>query len=189
MLCAPVPVLAGSFNCSVIYDEFESLMNKRFLSAPDEFVRTLPGRISQQQFEGVANADFHLYPAREGMGIGILTTNLNIHAKFLFHWSQPMADGTVHVIIDEVVKYGRVADGYAPQRIGPYRLKPGMSVDIDSADYVRVEDSLMSEEEKKRKLAAGDLRYQSGPDGAYLESINGAEVQFPLETLCQSGSS
>lgn len=180
--------LAGSFNCAVVYDEFESLMNKRFLMQPDEFVRTQRERMSKEQFEGVSNADFHLYPSREGMGTGILTTNQNIHAKFLFHWSRPMVDDTRHVIIDEVVKYGRVSDGYAPNRIGPFRLKPGMSIDIDSGDYVPTEVGLIEEEELARKREAGDLFYEAGPDGTVLKAVNGAEVQFPLETLCQQGS-
>lgn len=180
------PARAGSFNCAVVYDEFESLMNKQFLVQPDKFVATLPGRMSKQQFDGVSNADFHLYPGREGMGIGILTTNLNVHAKFLFHWSQPMSDGTVHVIIDEVVKYGRVQDGYAPSRIGPFRLKPGMSIDIDSGDYVPLPGEFSKPEEQENGAEAGDLRYEVGADGTLLESVNGAEVQFPLETLCSS---
>jgi hypothetical protein len=180
---------AGSFDCAVVYDEFESLMNKRFLVQPDSYVRTQPGRISQEQFEGVSNANFLLYPAREGMGIGILQTNQNIHAKFLFHWSQPMTDGSTHLIIDEVVKYGRVSDGYAPSRIGPFRLKPGMSIDIDRGDYVPMGSTRIPEDELARRREAGDLLYETDPDGGVLRVVNGAEVQFPLETLCRSESS
>lgn len=179
---------AGSFNCAVVYDEFESLMNKRFLTEPDRFVRTLPGRISKQQFDGVSNADFHLYPGREGMGIGVLLTNLNIHAKFLFHWSQPMADGTVHVILDEVVKYGRVADGYAPSRIGPFRLKPGMSIDLDSGNYTPMDSDLLKADSQENKPESADLQYEVGAEGIILKAVNGAQVQFPLETLCQQGT-
>lgn len=181
------PAHAGSFNCSVVYDEFESLMNGQFLVAPDKFVSTLPGRISKQQFDGVANANFHLYPGREGMGIGVLTTNLNVHAKFLFHWSQPMSDGTVHVIIDELVKYGRVQDGYAPSRIGPFRLKPGMSIDVDSGNYVPLPGELARAGDQENRPETGDLRYEVGANGTLLESVNGAAVQFPLETMCSSG--
>jgi len=189
-LLASLPGAAhgGSFNCAVVYDEFESLMNKRFLVEPGEFVRTLPGRISKQQFEGVSNADFHLYPGRENLGIGILRTNLNVHAKFLFHWSQPMADGTVHVILDVVVKYGRVSDGYAPQRIGPFRLRPGMAIDIDSGDYVPMEAGIIKEDPDGKRHESGDLNYEVGPQGTVLKSVNGAEVEFPLETMCQQGS-
>jgi hypothetical protein len=179
---------AGSFNCAVVYDEFESLMNKRFLQQPDQFVSTLPGRISQQQFEGVSNADFHLYPGRDGMGIGVLTTNQNIHAKFLFHWSQPMADGSNHVVLDEIVKYGRVSDGYAPSRIGPFRLKPGMTIDVDSGDYIPLEGDLVPDDEREKKRLSGDLQYEVGEQGAVLKAVNDASVQFPLETLCQQGS-
>jgi len=179
---------AGSFNCAVVYDEFESLMNKQFLSQPDRFVRTLPGRISKEQFEGVSNADFLLYPSREGMGIGVLTTNKRVHAKFLFRWSEPMADETSHVIIEELVKYGRVSDGYAPSRAGPFRLKPGMAIDIDSGEYVLVEEGLLQDEELARKKETGDLLYEAGAGGGVLKSVNGAQVQFPLETMCQQGS-
>lgn len=182
-------VNAGSFNCAVVYDEFESLMHKRFLTQPDEFVRTLPGSISKQQFEDVSAADFLLYPARRGMGIGVLKTNQNIYAKFLFHWSQPMVDDTTHVIIDELVKYGRVADGYAPSRAGPFRLKPGMSIDIDRTEYEVIEGITHPEEEERSGDSdSGDLLYDAGPDGAVLRSVNGAEVQFPLETMCQDGT-
>lgn len=182
------PVHAGSFNCSVVYDEFESLMNKRFLQEPGEFVRTLPERISKQQFDGVSNANFQLYPGREGMGIGIVTTNQNIHAKFLFHWSQPMADGTAHVIIDEIVKYGRVADGYAASRIGPFRLKPGMTIDIDSGNYIPLEDDRLQDDTQEKRRTSGDLRYEVGAESAVLKAVNDARVQFPLETMCRQGN-
>lgn len=188
LAAASSTALAGSFNCAVVYDEFESLMNKRFLMQPDQFVRTLPGRISEQQFESVANAGFELYPGRRGMGIGILTTNQNIYAKFLFHWSQEMVDGTKHVIIDELVKYGRVADGHAPDRVGPFRLKPGMSIDIDNGVYVPVGGMASREMERNSVNETGDLLYEVGAEGAVLKAVNGAEVQFPLETLCQQGS-
>lgn len=185
LAAVPTASLAGDFNCDVVYDEFESLMNKRFLEHPDDYVRTQPGRISRQQFEDVASADFLLYPGRQNLGIGILTTNQNIHAKFLFHWSQPMVDGTRHVILDEVVKYGRVADGYAARRIGPFRLKPGMAIDIDSGSYIPVEGGLLRDQERARKAEAGDLRHETALDGAFLSSINGAELAFPLATLCR----
>lgn len=176
---------AGDFNCSVIYDEFESLMNKRFLVEPSDYVQTLPGRVAKQQFEGVAQAGFQLYPSREGMGVGVLNTNQNIHAKFLFHWSQPMVDGGTHVIIDEFVKYGRVDDGYAPQRLGPFRLKPGMALDVDSGSYVHRERDLAEDDSDSRARQSGDLKYEVNDGGPVLRSVNGAEVEFPLETLCR----
>lgn len=189
LLLVSARVYAGTFDCSVVYDEFESLMNKQFLINPDKYVQTLPGQISKQQFEGVSNAHFHLYPTRKGLGIGVLTTNLNTHAKFLFHFGQPMADGTVQVIIDQVVKYGRVEDGYAPQRIGPFRLNPGMSIDIDSGKYVPLPGELTNPEDQKNQKKNGDLLYDVGPDGSILKAVNGAAVEFPLDTLCRQDSS
>lgn len=176
---------ANDFNCAVVYDEFESLMNKDFLVAPSELVQTLPGRVSQEQFEGVADAGFQLYPGREGLGIGVLNTNQNVHAKFLFHWSQPMVDGSRHVIIDEIVKYGRVADGYAPSRVGPFRLKRGMALDVDTGRYVPAEDGLGGEDPDAGPREAGDLKHEAVNGGAVLRSVNGAEVEFPLESMCR----
>jgi len=178
---------AGDFDCSVVYDEFESLMNRQFLETPDRYVQTVPGRVSREQFESVTGAGFRLYPSREGMGIGIMVTNRNVHAKFLFHWSDEVSDGPGHVIIEELVKYGRVEDGYAPQRIGPFRLKPGMAIDIDGGDYVPMEGALLKEDQRVER-ESGDLLYEAGPDGSAIKSVNGAEVQFPLDTLCRRGS-
>jgi len=182
------PARAGNFNCAVVYDEFESLMNRRFLVEPADFVATLPGRISKEQFEGNANAGFHLYPSRKGMGIGIVKTNQNTYAKFLFHWSQPMVDGSFHLIIDEVVRYGRVADGYAPRRSGPFRLKPGMAIDLDSGSYILEQGNLAMEDPDDTDLESGDLKYEAGIEGGerVLKSVNAAQVQFPEETMCQS---
>jgi len=187
LFLAVEPAGAGNFNCAVVYDEFESLMNKRFLVEPSELVQTLPGRMSKQQFESVAHAGFRLYPSRKGMGIGVLNTNQNIHAKFLFHWSQPMVDGSSHVIIDELVKYGRVDDGYAPRRLGPFRLKPGMALDVDSGSYVAMTDNLVGDGPDARKSESGDLKYEAGEGEPVLRSVNGAEVEFPLESLCRRG--
>jgi hypothetical protein len=183
-----VKVHAGTFDCSVVYDEFESLMNKQFLTNPDKYVQTLPGQISKEQFDGVSKANFHLYPSRKGLGIGILTTNLNTHAKFLFHFGEPMADGTVQLIIDELVKYGRVEDGYAPERIGPFRLKPGMSIDVDTGKYVPLPGELTKPEDQQNQTKNGDLLYDVGDNGSVLKAVNGAAVEFPLETLCKQDS-
>ena len=188
LLLLSAKVYAGTFDCSVVYDEFESLMNKQFLANPDKYVQTLPGQISKQQFGGVSKANFHLYPSRNGLGIGILTTNLNTHAKFLFHFGDPMADGTVQVVIDELVKYGRVEDGYAPERIGPFRLEPGMSIDIDTGKYVPLPGELTKPEDQQNQTKNGDLLYDVGDNGSVLKAVNGAAVEFPLETLCHQDS-
>lgn len=96
-----------------------------------------------------------------------------------------MTDGSVQVVIDEVVKYGRVSDGYAPTRIGPFRLKPGMSVDLDGGDYVPLPGDLATTQEKKNEPDTGDLQYDGNADGGVLKAVNGAAVAFPLETLCR----
>lgn len=99
-----------------------------------------------------------------------------------------MVDGGTHVIIDEIVKYGRVADGYAPRRLGPFRLKPGMALDVDSGSYVPMEGDLAAEDPDGRKRESGDLKYEANEGGPVLRSVNGAEVEFPLESMCRGGS-
>ena len=41
------PAVAGPFDCSVVYDEFDSLMNKNFLVKPGSYVRVVEGKLSR----------------------------------------------------------------------------------------------------------------------------------------------
>ncbi len=87
-----MPALSGYFNCSVIYDEFESLMNKQFLMEPDRFVSTVNQRLSKTEFETLQKGQFLLYEERADMGIAVFRTDENLSGKLLFRWSDPLVD-------------------------------------------------------------------------------------------------
>lgn len=187
-LILPAPVaMSGYFNCAVIYDEFESLMNNQFLVEPDRFAATQRQSLSRPQFERLQKGRFHLYPERADLGIAIFRTNQNLHGKMLFHWEE-VAGNETHLVIDEAVIFGRVADGYASTRHGPLRIKPGVNVDLDTFDYVIRErgSATKSSAQLHDPLEDADLVYGLDPQTGEptLAAVNQATLQFPTETLC-----
>lgn len=158
---------------------------------PDAFGPTFAGGISKQQFETQQKGQFKLFPNRVEMGIGILKTNSNIHSKFLYRWGAPMVDGSFNLVFDEIVRYARVSDGYAPSRIGPVVMKPGSEIDIDNNTVffgnTQSQEIGQGDGESQQRT---DLRYRVDPNSGMwiLEAINGASVHFPLETLCHTVS-
>lgn len=181
------PAAAGYFNCAVIYDEFESLMNGQFLVEPDQFATTLHDRITRNQFENLQKGQFRLYTERSDAGIAVFRTNQNLHGKMLFRW-QDAPDQTAHVIIVEAVVFARVADGYGPSVAGPLRVKPGTGVDLDTMSYVSMERDGQRDGDQSvpHTSASADLYYGLGADSGEptLAAANGALVYFPVETLC-----
>lgn len=181
LLFFPLAAVAGYFNCSVIYDEFESLMNKEFLQEPDRFVSTVNQRLTKTEFEALQKGQFLVYAERTGLGIAIFRTNENLSGKLFFHWSEPMTDGQPHLIVEQAVIFSRVKDGAGPRRVGPFRIKPGYGLDLDTGKYdSRVEDENISV----------DLRHTIDPDTGepVLAAANGALLHFPVETMCSEAS-
>lgn len=178
----PLPVLAGYFNCSVVYDEFESLMNKQFLLEPDRFVSTVNQRLTRSEFESLQKGQFTVYENRAGMGIAVFRTNENLSGKLLFHWDEPLADGQSHLIIENAVIFGSVRDGYGARRIGPFRVKPGYGLDLDNGRY----DTSIGQAQTESDGIVVDLRHGVDPDTgeAVLEAANDALVHFPVESMC-----
>jgi len=176
----------GYFNCSVVYDEFDSLMNNRFLVEPDRYVGTLSVRITKSQFETLQRGQFLLYPEREQLGIAIFRSNQNLHGKLLYHFSDPLPDGKVQLIIDDAVVLARVSDGYGPVRLGPLRLKPGVGLDLDSGSYIEPRYPGARGESNGPETAAADIHFDITEDTAepVISAVNGAMIQFPVESLC-----
>lgn len=187
LLQSPPAALGGYFNCAVIYDEFESLMNNQFLVEPDRFIATERQSLSRPQFERLQKGRFHLYPERADLGIAIFRTNQNLHGKMLFHWEE-VAGNETHLVIDEAVIFGRVADGYASTRHGPLRLKPGVRIDLDTFDYVIPErtGAAVATAPLRDPLEDADLVFglDPGTGEPTLAAVNQASLQFPTETLC-----
>ena len=80
-----------------------------------------------------------------------------------------------------------VRKGPGATRVGPFRLKPGVEIDIDSDTnvYSKVDPDL-NEEEETIKPETADLKYTFDSASGYsqIEGINGAILHFPLESLC-----
>ena len=175
---------AGYFDCSVVYDEFESLMNKQFLVEPDRYVTTVSERITVAEYQRLQRGQFILHEDRAGAGIIIFRTNENLHGKLLYRFDESLGN-EVHLLIDEVVIYARIADGYAPARYGPIRVKPKFGLDLDTGEsFVLLEEGSVRADGRDHKRA--DLSYRIDAEtGAFvIEAANEATLNFPTESLC-----
>lgn len=184
VLCLlPMPTLGGYFNCSVIYDEYESLMNKQFLMEPDRFVSTVNQRLTKSEFENLQKGKFQLYEGRVAMGIAIFRTSENLSGKLLYRWSDPLAGGRSHLIIEQAVLYGSVEYGYGPRRTGPYRIKPGFGLDLDTGQY---DSKFAQAAESATQTFTIDLKHSIDTESgeSVFEAANGAIIHFPVETMC-----
>lgn len=183
----PLPALSGYFNCSVIYDEFDHLMNKQFLIEPDRFVSTVNQRISKSEFETLQRGQFLLYEEYAQMGIAVFRTDENLSGKLLFSWSDPLADGESHLIIEQAILLSRVEDGLGPRIIGPFRIKPGYGLDLDTGRY---DSRLGQDPEDQAERVSVDIRHGIDPatgEGVF-EASDGAVLYFPVESMCSEAS-
>ena len=183
----PLPAFSGYFNCSVIYDEFDHLMNKQFLVEPDRFVSTVNQRLSKSEFESLQKGRFLLYEESANMGIAVFRTDENLSGKLLFHWSDPLADGESHLVVEHAVLLSRVQDGLGPRTIGPFRIKPGYGLDLDTGRY----DSRIGQtKEDEKDRVSVDIRHSIDPETGegVIEAANGALLYFPVESMCSEVS-
>lgn len=166
-------VQAGNFDCSVVYDEYDSLMNKRFLINPSHYVDTQSHRISRHEYNSEQKGQFVLRSEHQGYGVAIFRTNKNTYGKFLYTWGAPWSpEGNPSLIIKDLVKYGRVLDGYKPVRKAKIVVPSSYTVDLDTF-----------------RVGAGsnsDIWFHNVNGSLmYLEAKNGANLYFPMESLCQ----
>ena len=166
------PVHAGPFDCGVVYDEFDSFMNRNFLMKPDGYVKTRQGKISQADAAKQSGA-LLLSPSRKGMGVAIVQTNKNTHGKFLFSWSgRGDLRGTPLLILRDVMLFGRVQDGAGLKKHREIRVSASQMVDLDTG--------------RATQGSGADIRYQAiDAKTIQLEAVNGAKLFFPMETLCK----
>lgn len=181
------PALAGYFNCSVIYDEYESLMNKQFLMEPDRFVSTVNQRLTRSEFENLQRGQFQLYEERVDLGIAIFRTSENLSGKLLYKWSEPLVDGQSHLLIEQVVLYGSVKYGYGARSTGPFRIKPGFGLDLDTGKY---ENKFEQATATNGHTFTADLKHSIDPETgeSVFEAANNAVIHFPVETMCHQAS-
>jgi len=167
------PAQAGSFDCSVVFDEFDSLMNKNFLVKPGEYTRVVEGKLSRADYNSGQKGKLLLTPNREGMGVAILKTNTGAWGKFLFTWGgRGDALGNPLLILRDVTLFGDVENGDRPRITREIRISTGGRVDIDRG---------LADEG-----AQADIWFHN-IDGKtmFIEAVNGAALSFPMETLCR----
>ena len=164
-----------AFDCSVIYDEFDSLMHKDFLVSPDNYVSTISGEISFEDFNATQRGKLHLRKDRPEKGVGIIYTNDKLYGKFLFDWQDHQ-----QIIFEDIIIYNRVEDGYAPLHHGFLTLNQGEQIDLDAGKVF-----LVNEENDLENIRADLFLSVSGSSNPVLQSINEARVFFPTASLCQ----
>ncbi|MDH3637035.1 MAG: hypothetical protein OES09_01040 [Gammaproteobacteria bacterium] len=180
-LYAPL-VQSGYFDCSVVYDEFDSLMNNQFLIEPGRYVATASQRLTHAQYEELQRDRFKLHEERSGLGVLVFRTGMNVHGKALFRFAPPIDGGTPDLLVEHTIVFARVADGYAPRWLAPLRVKAGGYVDLDSGDT----DNRAPLNSTSAEAARFDLVYHSDPGSGELiiEAVPPAALFFPIESLC-----
>ena len=167
------PLQSNYFDCSVVYDEFDQLMMSNFLIEPDRYVSTLNNTITRDGHLQHQLGLFKLRDGRQNAGIGIFRTNQNLSGKMLFIWQDNAWEERTPLVIDELISFGRVRDGYAPVRQKSIYLTPGFGVDLDNAEVVETEDE------------NADLLYEFEGGKYSIRAIEPAEIFFPTESMCQ----
>ena len=162
---------AYAFDCSVIYDEFDSLMHKEFLRSPENYVSAVSGELSFEEFNASQKGEFYLRKDRPDRGIGIVFSNDKLYGKFVFDWQK--AD---QLMIEDIIIYNRVEDGYAPFHRGPLPLTPGQQIDLDAG-------TIFTDADSGEKIRA-DLELSNNSSNPVISSINEARVYFPTSSLC-----
>ncbi len=167
------PLQSNYFDCSVVYDEFDQLMMSNFLIEPDRYVSTLNNIITRDEHLQQQLGLFKLRDGRQNAGIGIFRTNQNLSGKMLFIWQDNAWEERTPLVIDELISFGRVSDGYAPVRHKSIYLTLGFGVDLDNAEVVDTEDE------------SADLLYDFEGGKYSIQAIEPAEIFFPTESMCQ----
>ena len=133
----------AAHDCSVIYDEFESLMHKRFLLRPGDYLSVAEAQLNEFDFAVRQQGVFLLYEERGDAGILLFRTGENRYGKLLYRWSDPLPDNKRHLLILEGLYYEAVASGLVPTRFGPLRVSANMGVDLDAWQLVAVDQTVL----------------------------------------------
>ena len=167
------PALAGPFDCAVVYDEFDSLMNKGFLMQPEAYGQVVKGRLSRADFNARQKGRLLLRPGREEYGVAIVRTNANRWGKLLFTWGgRGDALGTPLLILRDITLFANVEDGSGRRLIREVRVSAGLGADLDRG---RVDEG-----------EAADIKFHTvDRQTVTIEAANGAAIAFPMETLCR----
>ncbi len=170
----------GDFDCSVIYDEYDSLMGKDFLLSPGDYVPGYDGWFSEPAFSTIQRGSFMLFPERGESGVIVFRTNHNRHGKLLYYWTDPLVDGRRYLVISEAAWYARVADGAGVELFGRLRANSGRGIDLDTLELVELDlDDNGREEDQDED---GEFGLRPAPGDAVAEMTPGEEEQ-QVETV------
>ena len=161
---------SGRVDCSLIYDEYDSLMSAGFLQMPGDYVAGYDGWLSQPAFDTLQRGRFVLHPERGESGVMVFRTNHNRHGKLLYYWTDPLADGRRYLMISEAAWYARVADGAGLELFGRLRANSGRGIDLDTlalvelpADEDELSDDVINAAEAVAGSSPGDAELTPGP--------------------------
>ena len=167
------PAQTGGFDCSVVFDEFDSLMNKNFLVKPGDYTTVIEGKLSRDDYNTKQKGRLQLTPNRLGMGVAIVKTNKGAFGKFLFSWGgRGDALGNPLLILRDVTLYSDVETGDRPKLTREIRASTGGRIDLDRG---------LSNEGPDADIWFHNI------DGKtmFVEAVNGATLAFPMASLCR----
>ena len=170
---SPPLVRAGTFDCSVVYDEFDQLMMANFLVNPRDYVETVDNQIFRDEHILYQLERFKLREGRELVGVAIVRTNQNLRGKMTFVWQRVAWEDAIPVEVDDLILYGRVRDGYAPVHYKSIYLTPNFAIDLDTGQIVETDDE------------SADLSYEFDGEIHSLRAIEPAEAYFPVDSMCE----
>lgn len=180
-------VAHAAHDCSVIYDEFESLMQKQFLVQPGEYLPVAEGQLSEFDFATQQQGTFLLYEERSDAGILIFLTGENRYGKLLYRWSDPLPDNRRHLLILEGLYYEGVGSGLLPTRFGPIRVSANMGFDLDAWQLVAVDQTVLERRavamQEALRAAQTEEDVLNDPFADAFSSPELAETQLPDEGL------
>ena len=124
-------IAAGNFDCSVVYDEYDSLMNKNFIVNPSNYVRTKENKISRFAYNSRQKGQFTLKDGGKGMGVPLFELT-EIVWKISIHVGRSFNNGNPSLILKDVVVYGHYY-GWLPTKKNKKIIVPSSyTVDLDT---------------------------------------------------------
>ena len=181
------------FDCSVIYDEYDSLMYNQYLKSPESYVDGLITLLNQTMYTEHQSGKLKLKDENSGKVIAIFKTNQNLYGKMIFSFTKHASreqikdenqnpDALNTLTIDNITIFQSVNSGYAPTEFGPITLRKDYSFDIDGFGFfsmVETNPEKNDNEQKRSDFSIVDINDEIG-----IQAINDAKLFFPTQSLC-----
>ena len=163
---------AGNMDCSVVYDEYDALMDRNFLIRPLSYVDGHTNIVSRSTYNGSIKGEFKLKKERKGLGIAVFRTNKNTYGRFLYTWGAPFRNGQPSLILKDIVKYKRVYDGFGKTVRSKVVIPSSYTLDLDTFQLAQGQKS--------------DLWFENvNGTRMNIRAKNGAKIIFLTESQCR----